>query len=517
MTLRENGNEKENKNRNKNENKKNRLHIFPRKLTAKEIALGGVMAAVMAVAAFIPVTVVAGVGKVISAAVMLEPLIGVILGPVLGMYAAAAGAFAGQILAPQGAIFGLLTFIPPTVGATAAGMVAHKRWKAGSLVMGAVILLWYSTSIGRQLYYYPYMPLLFLGLVLLFRNNLGEWIHVKYNEVLGFKGKGIGILIAGLSVFIIAYSGISVITDEVYGLGVIMGAVALILLLLSITKDDLQLKKGSAFTFAAAGVVLFITALQPDYLIFMLTLIFMGITFVLLALILLEYYSRYELFLFSLVVSGVFGVIVMLQAGEILILQILSSGLIIAGVFLFVLVHAHHKDSFEKWSGIAVFAGGVLGVLQRILLLSSDSQLIKRELVHLESLPFLTTISGKEIEISSVLDFYTKKVFIIYSEHIGWFLVFIALMVVGISLFLNVSVEKLAVAYFVISGFAVLSDLMIGNFLAIHVLDLSAGIFKAFLFIYPVERMFMAFFATIFGVGVIIPLKKFGIINLIRR
>ena len=514
MTLRENKNENENKNKSRN-GKKNRFHIFPRRLTAKEIALGGVMAAVMAVAAFIPVTVVAGVGKVISAAVMLEPLIGVILGPVLGMYAAAAGAFAGQILAPQGAIFGLLTFIPPTVGATAAGLVAHKKWKAGSLIMGAVILLWYSTFIGRQLYYYPYMPFLFLGLVLLFRNNLGEWIHVKYNEVVGFKGKGIGILIAGLSVFIIAYSGVFVITEEVYGLGVILGAVALILLFLSITKDNLQLKKSSAFTFAFAGIVLFITAGQPDYLILMLTLVFMGITLVLLALILLEYYSRYELFLFSLVISGILKVILMFQ-DEILIL-LLSYELIIAGVVLFVVVHAYHKESFKKWSGIALFAGGVLGVLQQVLLLSSDSQLIKRELVHLESLPFLTEISGKEIEISRVLDFYTKKVFIIYSEHICWFLIFIALMVVGISLFLNVSVEKLAVAYFVISGFAVLSDLMIGNFLAIHVLDLSAGIFKAFLFIYPVERMFMAFFATIFGVGVIIPLKKFGIINLVRR
>ena len=383
--------------------------------------------------------------------------------------------------------------------------------------MGAVILLWYTTSIGRQLYYYPYMPLLFLGLVLLFRTNLSEWIHVKYNEVLGFKGKGIGILIAGLSVLVIAYIGVFIITQEVYRLGVISGAVALILLLLFITKDDIQVKKGSAVAFAAAGILLIMSAVQPSHVIFTLTLFFMGSTLVLLALILLEYSSRYEPFLISLVISGILGVMSMLQADEILILQISSYGLIIAGVVLFILVYAYHTKSLKKWSGMTLFAGGVTGVLQQILLLSSDSQLIKRELIQVETLPFLTTISGKEIEISSVLDFYTKKVVITYSEHVSLFLIFIALMAVGISLFMNVSVEKLAVAYFVISGFAVLSDLMIGNFLAIHVLDLSAGIFKAFLFIYPVERMFMAFFATIFGVGVIIPLKKYGIINLIRR
>jgi hypothetical protein len=149
-------------------------------------------------------------------------------------------------------------------------------------------------------------------------------------------------------------------------------------------------------------------------------------------------------------------------------------------------------------------------------LLSVQSQTIKYELRNIQP-PFFTSVSGTDIEIASIPKYYAAKVFPVYMGHMGFFLIFIALILLGILLFLNISLEKLAIAYFVISGFAVLSDLMIGNYLAIQVLNLNAGIFKAFLFIYPVERMFMAFFATIFGVGVIIPLKKFGLNNMFRR
>ena len=451
--------------------------VIPRKLTGKEIALCGVMAAVMAIAAFIPVTVVAGVGKVISAAVILEPLIGVILGPVLGTYAAAAGAFAGQIIAPQGNIFHYLTFIPPTVGAATAGLLAHRRWKAASGIMAGVVLLWYTTSIGRQLYYYPYMPLLFLGFALLFRNNLGEWIHVKYNDVIGFRGAGIQIMMAGLLLMVCAQVVFFGYIREFFAAGILFAALVAVFVFTYLIKGNDLLKIVSALVFIAAGILSFA---------------FLGGT----------------------------GVVPMFQysTDQVSLLQTASHILIITGIVLILLIHFQNIQLLKKYSGIALFAAGFLGVIEQVLLLSSNSQVIRREFLQLdESIPFFTSVSGKELEIANVLDYYTKKVFVVYIGHIGWFLIFVALIVLGFSFLLNVSVEKLSVAYFVIAGCAVLSDLMIGNYLAIHVLNLNAGIFKAFLFIYPVERMFMAFFATIFGVGVIVPLKKFGVINMIRR
>jgi hypothetical protein len=500
-----------------------KYHIIPRRLTAKEIALSGVMAAVMAVAAFIPVTVVVGVGKVISAAVMLEPLIGVLLGPVLGTYAAAAGAFVGQIIAPQGNIFHYLTFIPPTVGTATAGLLAHNHWKGASGIMVGVLLLWYSTSIGRELYYYPYMLLIFLGLILLFRDQLGDWIHVKYNEILGFRGAGMGIMIVGLILLIAGQIIFFVYAREGITAGVVSTAVAVLLLLGYIVRGDTVSKKVSAAAFLSGAAILVLVSIfgvtSGSYHVYS-VLLLLSIVFILLALLLAGYESLRYVFLGSFALFCAAAVIVILQTpGEDephILLQKITYILILAGGFL-LYVHLHHTIE-KKWAGAALCTAGFLGVIQQVLLFSLDSQVIRTELRQLEKLiPFSTLVSGQELPITSVADYYLKKVVPIYVTHIGLFLIFVALLIIGISFFLNISLEKLSVSYFIIAGAAVLSDLMIGNYLAIQVLDLSSGIFSAFLFIYPVERMFMAFFSTIFGVGVFIPLKKYGFNNMIRR
>lgn len=503
----------------------NKFIFVPRRLTAKEIALSGVMAAVMAVAAFIPVTVVAGVGKVISAAVMLEPLIGVLLGPVLGTYAAATGAFAGQLLAPHGAIFGLLTFIPPTVGAATAGMLAHKHWKAASGVMVAVLLLWYSTSIGRHLYYYPYMPLLFLGLALLFRGHLGEWIHVKYDEIIGFKGAGIRVMVIGLVLVIAAQIVVFVSVTEIVMAGVIISAGGLVGLLISLLKENDFIRKVSSAVLVAGGIVLVLGSTIQYGSLGSITVFLFLISLFFLALVLSGYgYSKG--FVGSFVLFGVAACVYMYMARTTIpdeyVLQVLlekiSYVLLIVGCVLFSAVHFLNVLSLKRWSGLTLFLAGFTGLIERFLLLSLESQVIRKELLRIDELiPFSASVWGRDIDITSLLGYYTKRVFPVYSSHIGWFLIFVAVIILGVSLGLNISLEKLSVAYFVISGFAVLSDLMIGNYLAIQVLELNLGIFKAFLFIYPVERMFMAFFATIFGVGVFIPLKRYGLTNLIRR
>lgn len=501
--------------------------VVPRRLTAQEIAVGGIMAAVMAVAAFIPVTVVAGVGKVISTAVMLEPLIGVILGPVLGTYAAAFGSIAGLTLAPQGAIFGPLTFIPPTVGAATAGLLAHKKWKTACIVLGGVLLLWYSTSIGRELYYYPYVPLIFLGLVVMFRHHLGEWIHVKYNEIVGFRKAGLHILIGGAGIVMISQVLLLFVTNGVTA-GIAAGMLAVVLLLYSFAKSSNILKKGSGIGFMVSGILVFLgsAGVKEGVLtnpVFTGVGILVCITFLLLGCILLGYQKLTLWFLFSLIISVGAGISFMginlsatprdsmVQSG----LQMLSYTLISLGIILFLTGYFFQK-SVKKWAGLSLFLGGLTGIFQQFLLLSAQSQIIKNELRNIH-IPFLTSVSGTEIEITKISEYYTAKVLPVFLGHLGWFLIFIALIILGIFFFFNISLEKLAIAYFIISGFAVLSDLMIGNYLAIQVLNLNTGIFKAFLFIYPVERMFMTLFATIFGIGVIVPLKKFGLNNMFRR
>lgn len=480
--------------------------LKPRALTAREVALAGVMAAVMAVAAFIPVTVVAGVGKVISAAVILEPLIGILLGPVLGTYAAAAGAFVGQIIAPQGNIFHYLTFVPPTVGALTAGLLSHKKWKAGCSVILGVLLLWYTTSIGRELFYYPYMLLVFLGLVLLFRDSLGEWIDVNHGTV-EVKGAGIKVLMAGILLMVIPLFNVV----DFFTLGIMTSGIAGFLWCASLLKNNSLknhlLKKVSALLFLPAGIFL---SLGLRYEILIAGLVF--VSFLFLALFLLGYTFARLSFLFF----GV-SIIVCMYRVQLSFLEGILYLLMILGIFLFSHSHFTAKPALKKWSGLILFFSGIVGLVQRFLLISSDSQVIRRELLQLKDLPFTTSFLQKEMDITGITDYYLQRVLPVYVNHAGWFLILVALVILSVSLFLNVSLEKFSVAYFIIAGCAVLSDLMVGNFLAIHILSLKAGMFRAFLFIYPVERIFMAFFATIFGVGVFFPLKRFGIYTFIRR
>lgn len=501
----------------------------PKRLTAKEIALSGVMAGVMAFAAFIPVTVVAGVGKVISAAVLLEPLIGIILGPILGIYSAGTGAFVGTLIAPQGAIFGPLTFIPPTVGAATAALLAHKRWKAGVGIMVGVLVLWYSTSIGRELYYYPYMLLFFLGSVFLLRSRLGEWIHGYYQEAVQVEGAGVLIMLGGLILIFIAYLLYGIFTGSILTLMAITSLMAFIALLASRSripslKKMTKMAAGLFFVSAATGGAVIIRSPVPVML--ALTILCVSSSYVCAGLYLLH--RRYPAgLLLSLCASGIMGFIYLVMSlpetspaqEYVPVLRVCSWGFLILGVILFSIRYSTPAESLKKWTGISFLLSGGTGIIYQVLALSTDSQVLRRELLGLNSadLPFSTIVEGHEMTIASSLDLYIKKVIPLYTNHVGWLLVFTALLLIGLSLWVNISLEKIAVAYFIIAACAVLADLMIGNFLAIKILELKAGMFRAFLFIYPVERMFMAFFATVFGMGVIIPLKKYGFNNLIRR
>ncbi len=489
----------------------------PRKLTAREIALSGVMAALMAVAAFIPVTVVVGVGKVISAAVILEPLIGVILGPVLGTYAAATGAFVGQIVAPQGNIFHYLTFVPPTVGAATAGLLAHNRWKSASGIMVIVLLLWYFTSVGRELPSYPYMPAVFLLFVVVFRQHLGEWIHGECQEIVGFEKTGAMVMAAGLSAFAAAQAVLFFRFREVFIAGILTSVVAVIVLISFLSKGAIVLKKVSVLGFFVGGVLV-LSLVRDDNLIQSITAVLLCVTFFFFALTLLGC-AFSKIFLFSFALFGISAAIFMASGitdNYQILLRKITFSLILSGMFLFSLLH-FQKKSLRRWSGLLFFLAGCTGLVQQLLLLSADSQLIKRELINLGEIPFSTSVLGRELEITSVSSYYLEKAFPVYMGHLGFFLIFAALIILGVSFLLNVSVEKLAVAYFIISGCAVFSDLMVGNFLAIYILGLKTGMFKAYLFIYPVERILMAFFSTVFGIGVLVPLKKYGLNNVFRR
>ena len=177
------------------------------KTTQQKIAMAGIMAALMAIAGFFPAIPLLGLGKVISVGVIIMPLMGILLGPFVGGYASLVGALIGETIAPYGAVFGFFTFIPSALGAVNAGLLSHKKWKLSFLLLGSLTTLWYATDIGSELYYFPYLHLLALLMIIVFRERLSsleEHLFLK-TFVISF----VSILtdhMAGNIIFILLYS-----------------------------------------------------------------------------------------------------------------------------------------------------------------------------------------------------------------------------------------------------------------------------------------------------------------------
>jgi len=161
-----------------------------------------VWAAVTAAAQVIPTIPMAlGLGGSFSFATALAPLAGIFFGPIYGVLCAAAGGFAGSIIAPHNAWLGLAHFIIGAVSAFTAGCIAWGGWppvkislKGNFIINGGIIvfllgtILWFSNDIGRRL---PMFPVVFygLGLAALIAGSMfaGKFIAGK-NHLLKFPG-----------------------------------------------------------------------------------------------------------------------------------------------------------------------------------------------------------------------------------------------------------------------------------------------------------------------------------------
>jgi len=130
-------------------------------------AVISVWAAVVASGYLIPTFPILGGGS-FSFASVLNPLSGILFGPIIGALCSAVGGFIGSIIAPHTAWMGLGTFIPGTVTAFATGCITWGKWPPvsvsgnGSFVFnGAIIvyiigtILWFTQEIGRSVILYP--------------------------------------------------------------------------------------------------------------------------------------------------------------------------------------------------------------------------------------------------------------------------------------------------------------------------------------------------------------------------
>ncbi len=125
--------------------------------TSKNVALIAIFAAVQAILGALPFTLSIGVSGQITLGVIGGPLIGILLGPLIGGVAVLIGSFISVFINPAGAIFGVLTVIPPFLGAVGAGCVKLRKSYISGAIMTASLLGFYAHPIGREAFLYPWL------------------------------------------------------------------------------------------------------------------------------------------------------------------------------------------------------------------------------------------------------------------------------------------------------------------------------------------------------------------------
>lgn len=153
------------------------------KLTTRQIALTSVFAALIVVITRLPgIPILGGTqgGGHIELSLVLYPLIGLILGPWMGLVAA----FLGNLIAwliPSSSVFGLLTIPAGAIAAFVSGSMSQgsgkTNWRAAAAVLITLDVFWYLTPVGLEAPFYPVLHFVALGLIILFRNKVSEYIH----------------------------------------------------------------------------------------------------------------------------------------------------------------------------------------------------------------------------------------------------------------------------------------------------------------------------------------------------
>jgi hypothetical protein len=136
-----------------------------------------VWAALYAVASLLSVMPVFGTGAFFTLSWILMPLAGILFGPWLGAISIGVGAFIGQLIAPHTAVFGLVSFILPTIGAIGAGLAMQRRWIWPLVAILVPGMAWYIFPLGREAWFWPSLYLLGVLAIAVGWIRGGDWLR----------------------------------------------------------------------------------------------------------------------------------------------------------------------------------------------------------------------------------------------------------------------------------------------------------------------------------------------------
>ena len=161
----------------------------PRVIDTKKLTLTAILAAVYALGSFLPGFLVLGLpGTKIDLTRSLEMGYGFLLGPIYGPLAAFLGAIVGKLLAGGG--FGMyFTPLALVSSFTSAVLIRDrflnvKGWIWSASVLTMLIVGWYLLPVGRAIPTYPVLHFVALGIILVLRGRLTEFLRSENRTTL---------------------------------------------------------------------------------------------------------------------------------------------------------------------------------------------------------------------------------------------------------------------------------------------------------------------------------------------
>ncbi len=139
----------------------------------------------------------------INAYPSLSSVCGLLLGPIYGFFAVILVTLIYFFLNPKAYYFGIYSLIPPTLAVISAGALSEGKWKYSVIILIIGLLLFYSTDVGRVVFYHPFLSILALLLIFIFREKISDLLFSK-----DYKKMVVGALILSFS---------SVMIDHLYG------------------------------------------------------------------------------------------------------------------------------------------------------------------------------------------------------------------------------------------------------------------------------------------------------------
>jgi len=160
------------------------------KLSSRQVAVIAIFAALYAIISRLPgIPIVGGTSK-IEPVVILDPIVGILLGPWIGGLTSLLGNFVAWII-PTTTFYGLLNLPCGPISAIISGSLARNaknaNWKFAVIIYAVLMGIWYLTPPGREVLYYPFLHWTAFALILIFRGKVHSFLNAEANlrKILG--------------------------------------------------------------------------------------------------------------------------------------------------------------------------------------------------------------------------------------------------------------------------------------------------------------------------------------------